>query len=603
MRSEIFVKIFVFISLFLIYNSLNLQKQKDFSFLQTQMKLQTFSKFIEDYNEISIEFNKEENLDSDTLYAYYDKKNSKIIITKDENKENENNLISKGKYQKTRFKTGWDLFESKTYNNANPIIQLYSIGIIEGILSQEEIKNYMNNFRYAIGGNERAIQLKQWFKEADENIKRKINNINNKSKYDLQSLSYLACLHAQINGLYKGYNLKSEDDDVDIYELYLLNSEGNYDNTLSYMAINNIEYNKNENFENDEILMKYYNTTKFEEIWKKLIKKSHCSAIVKLINKNGDKNILFGHNTWTGFYELLRTYKSVDYAFEGNNQIIGLKPIKMKYSSYPGILFSGDEYYTIENNLAITQTSLSTIFPQRLYHALNIKEYIPEFMRIMTINFLSRNGKEWVKNFKKLYNGNHIYFASWIIVDYNKINSKKDLIYIAEEVPENVMTVDYTKEFLKKGFYGSYNLPFFKEHNIQTGIKYFNIDLNDIKYNPRGYLVKNLINDVNDFTSFQDLLTYNKYKMDDSKVINDPSVNDPFNGIASRGYDYGTVDYKIIDKDLIKSGNIYAYSGPIYGKNPNFPPFNKNDITTDLKDYMEGIPEKFEFEPILINFE
>ena len=569
------------------------------------MKLKTFSKFIEDYNGISIEFNKEENLDSNTLYAYYDKLNSKIIITKEEKLNNENNLIAKGKYEKTRYKTGWDLFESKTYNNANPIIQLYSIGIIEGILSQEEIKDYMNNFRYALGGNEKAIQLKQWFKEADENIKRKINNINSEkdNKFDLKSLSYLACLHAQINGLYKGYNLKSEEDDVDIYELYLLNSEGNYDDTFVYMGINQIEYNDNVNFENDENLMKYYNTTKFEEIWRKLTRKSHCSAIVKLINENNEKNILFGHNTWTGFYELLRTYKSIDYAFEGDNQILGLKPIKMKYSSYPGILFSGDEYYTIENNLAITQTSLSTIFPERLVNGLNKKEYIPEFMRIMTINFLSRTGKEWVKNFEKLYNGNHIYFASWIIVDYNKINSNKNLIFIAEEVSENVMTIDYTKEFLKKGYYGSYNLPFFKEHTVQTGISYFNLNLDDKKYNPRGYLVKSLINEVNDIQSFQDLLTYNKYKMNDSKVEDDPSVDDPYNGIASRSEEYGTIDFKIIDKNLINNGNIYAYSGPIYGDNPNFKPFNKNDIKSDLKNYMEGIPEEFNFEPILINFE
>ena len=569
------------------------------------MKLKTFSKFIEDYNGISIEFNKEENLDSNTLYAYYDKLNSKIIITKEEKLNNENNLIAKGKYEKTRYKTGWDLFESKTYNNANPIIQLYSIGIIEGILSQEEIKDYMNNFRYALGGNEKAIQLKQWFKEADENIKRKINNINSEkdNKFDLKSLSYLACLHAQINGLYKGYNLKSEEDDVDIYELYLLNSEGNYVDTLVYMGINQIEYNDNVNFENDENLMKYYNTTKFEEIWRKLTRKSHCSAIVKLINENNEKNILFGHNTWTGFYELLRTYKSIDYAFEGDNQILGLKPIKMKYSSYPGILFSGDEYYTIENNLAITQTSLSTIFPERLVNGLNKKEYIPEFMRIMTINFLSRTGKEWVKNFEKLYNGNHIYFASWIIVDFNKINSNNNLIFIAEEVSENVMTMDYTKEFLKKGYYGSYNLPFFKEHTVQTGISYFNLNLDDKKYNPRGYLVKSLINEVNDIQSFQDLLTYNKYKMNDSKVEDDPSVDDPYNGIASRSEEYGTIDFKIIDKNLINNGNIYAYSGPIYGDNPNFKPFNKNDIKSDLKNYMEGIPEEFNFEPILINFE
>jgi hypothetical protein len=59
------------------------------------MKLKTFSKFIEDYNGISIEFNKEENLDSNTLYAYYDKLNSKIIITKEEKLNNENNLIAK----------------------------------------------------------------------------------------------------------------------------------------------------------------------------------------------------------------------------------------------------------------------------------------------------------------------------------------------------------------------------------------------------------------------------------------------------------------------------------------------------------------------------
>ena len=275
----------------------------------------------------------------------------------------------------------------------------------------------------------------------------------------------------------------------------------------------------------------------------------------------------------------------------------------MKYSSYPGILFSGDEYYTIENNLAITQTSLSTIFPERLVNGLNKKEYIPEFMRIMTINFLSRTGKEWVKNFEKLYNGNHIYFASWIIVDFNKINSNNNLIFIAEEVSENVMTMDYTKEFLKKGYYGSYNLPFFKEHTVQTGISYFNLNLDDKKYNPRGYLVKSLINEVNDIQSFQDLLTYNKYKMNDSKVEDDPSVDDPYNGIASRSEEYGTIDFKIIDKNLINNGNIYAYSGPIYGDNPNFKPFNKNDIKSDLKNYMEGIPEEFNFEPILINFE
>ena len=161
----------------------------------------------------------------------------------------------------------------------------------------------------------------------------------------------VGCLNAQLNGLYQGYNLIASDDKkFDIYDLYFLNSEGNYESALGFFKINNVEFNDPSEFYNEDNLLKYYNSTSINDIWKKLIKKSHCSAIFKLIkNKKGKViDLYFGHNTWTGYYEMLRVFKKQYFEFEGENQIIGMEPINIKFSSYPGILFSGDEFYTLK---------------------------------------------------------------------------------------------------------------------------------------------------------------------------------------------------------------------------------------------------------------
>ena len=88
--------------------------------------------------------------------------------------------------------------------------------------------------------------------------------------------------------------------------IYILNSEGNYESVLGFLKINNVEFNDPSEFYKVENLLKYYNSTSINEIWKKLIKKSHYSAVFKLIkNKKGKViDLYFGHNTWTGYYEM-----------------------------------------------------------------------------------------------------------------------------------------------------------------------------------------------------------------------------------------------------------------------------------------------------------
>lgn len=388
----------------------------------------------------------------------------------------------------------------------------------------------------------------------------------------------------------------------DLYDIYLLNSEGYYSSLQSYMKVNNVTFDTPNDFYNEETLMNYYNTTSIQDIWKKLIRKSHCSAIVKLCyNTTSNKpDIMLGHNTWSGYNELLRTLKKVDYAFEGDDTVIGMKAIKMKYSSYPGVIFSGDEFYTINHRIAITQTSLSIINYFQFKNAINTNTYIPEFMRIMMINYMSDTGKEWVDNYMNLFNYNHIYEAQWIVIDYNNlgINASEGVMYIVEEVPNSVKYIDYTSELFNRGYYGSFNVPFFKgDHADIAGWYSFNeVDFYSREFNPRQYILSKLQSSIRNLRDFKKVLMYNGYGTVRSDIPNDPSYKDPSNGWASReGKEDGSIDFKIINNELMANDAIWVYSGPVYQGNPHFKPYNISKASKKLREHSLGMPTLWNF--------
>ena len=599
---------FLFLSFSLSVLSLQtnfLSSMKSKSLIQTSIKLRTLSTYLNEYSQLEISLNEIANYT--TLYAYYNKTSKKIAVHSIPNKEH-GLIVAQATYEKNRFKNGWDRFTSKTFNVSNPIIQCYSVGVLEGILSQEEIYDYRHNFEMFFDSEKDINDLKDFFKQGDSNIKNKINEVTNDYRAeDIKTTAFLSCVHAQINGLYQGYSLKAKDEQkLDLYDLYLLNSEGYFSGLQNYLRANKANFQSTNDFFNEKTLIQYYNTSRIEDIWKKLIKKSHCSGIVKLIkNDKGEcTNLFLGHNTWTGYNELLRTLKKIDYAFEGDNQVIGMAPIKMKYSSYPGILFSGDEFYTIGSNLAIIQTSLSIINTYQYKNAVNPMTYIPEFMRIMTINFLSRSGKEWVENYLSIYKGNHIYEAQWIAIDYNNLNKKSDLMYIVEEVPKSVKYVDYTKELIKKTYYGSFNVPFFKEdHATIAGLNSFNnVNFYNKQFNPRQYILDKFANKVRTLKDFKNLLMYNGYKTKQNDFIDDPSYDDPSNGLASReGDSNGAIDFKIVDKTMMKEDKLWVYSGPVYETNKHFEPYDVSKATQRVQDHSLGMPRVWKFKPFIFS--
>jgi hypothetical protein len=489
----------------------------------------------------------------------YNKQNQSFIVTDDIKQGYE--VVAEATFIRSRFQVGWDKLNIKTMDTHNPLLQCYAAGILEGTLTHEEINYYFNNARVFFMGEEDSMrEIKDFYRRIDANIQAKIKNIESikasLSDYEFLRWSYIACLHAQINGLHIGFNNNSSTS-RDLFDFYFLNSEGNFGDLKSFMAVSKMDIKDPSKFSTNENLKIIYKTDNIEQIWKDLINNGHCSALVKLIkDANGKYDLLGGHNTWTEYCEMLRTLKYIEWAFEGTeSNVLGMKPRTVSFSSYPGVLFSGDDFYLNNSNVALLQTTLSVINKFAYKDLINVDNYVPEFMRLMICNFMSNTGKQWVDNYKSWKD--HMYITQWLVLDYdvlNQINSGKQasgLLHIIEEVPGKIFSDDLTGKLMTDTYFGSFNIAYFKQSHQILGMDNFNVDFTSTQLDPRQYIYNKLQDNVKDTISFRDVLQYNGYGKKTELVPNDPSYSDPSNGISSRadllgnGNYHGGVDFKV----------------------------------------------------------
>lgn len=572
--------------------------------MQLQLKIQTFTKFTEEFQNIEknvpkyenfysndqnlysklIQINnfldnsklskeannkenskKEEQEETRRIYGYYNNSKKVMEFISKKNKENEKNLIAQGIYKKTRYAQGWDKLRLKTFSNSNgnPLLQCYSAGFIEGAISATEIFYYYTNIHIFFKKSKKSVDdIKYFYSVVNENLRERIKKENYQNKNfddsEFKQLAYITCLLAQINGLYQGYNSQADSDKkLDLLDFYFINSEGNFGDLKAYMKVNNMKFDSVNDFYKKENLIEFYNTTDIQLIWKNLIRKGHCSAIIKMTETpEGKKDIIAGHNTWSDYSEMIRVLKFNSFAFEGENGIFNMQSKTINYSSYPGVLFSGDDFYLLDSKVGVLQTTLSVINKFSYKDLIDLKKYIPEFMRLQICNFTSNSAKDWVDTYKSFKN--HMYITQWIVIDYNLLNKLNEgrkvnegLVYLVEEAPKSILHKDLTKEILDKKFYGSFNLSYFPEHQSILGMSHFkNVDFFDKDYNPRYYILENMQESVKDINGFKKLILYNGYGKTESSIVDDPSLKDPSNGISARddliGSLHGGIDFKVI---------------------------------------------------------
>lgn len=198
------------------------------------------------------------------------------------------------------------------------------------------------------------------------------------------------------------------------------------------------------------------------KLFNKLALSGKCSALVKVSEDLGD--IYMGHATWDSYTAMLRIYKHYNFALKE------LRPAtqRMSFSSYPGEVFSDDDFYLMDSGLVVLQTT-NKIFNNELFDALTPHSAL-SWQRIRAANWLASSGEEWAQVLDTSNSGT--YNNQYMVVDLNLFvpgeNLRPGLLWVAEQIPGMVVSADMTPT-LALGYWPSYNVPFFPEVYNKSG--------------------------------------------------------------------------------------------------------------------------------------
>ncbi|MEE6514539.1 hypothetical protein FKM82_022759 [Ascaphus truei] len=136
-----------------------------------------------------------------------------------------------------------------------------------------------------------------------------------------------------------------------------------------------------------------------------------CSALIKLLP--GNKDLLVSHDTWNTYQSMLRIIKKYTLPFHtrqtgaqhstntGGPMVPGWV---QTFSSYPGTIFSGDDFYLLSSGLVTLETTIGNSNPA-LWKYVQPEGSVLEWLRNIVANRLATDGQEWAAIFGKYNSG------------------------------------------------------------------------------------------------------------------------------------------------------------------------------------------------------
>ena len=524
-----------------------------------------------------------------TMNLYYSKVSGKFTPKNSSSIDKE--AVASATYINSYQTKGWDFLTISSYdkpdNKYEDSIKAYAMGYLEGILNKDRIFSIYRNLMYFTfydTNNTFPENLVIYLTKNLEYMKTKSMKYKDKEPY----WEHVYYIYEQMRGLFDGYNSVAEDEKkIGFIYFQMVVANADIEDAVYY---NNIT--KRPNFKNMTI----------DEIRTYTSLHTHCSALVKVANDLSD--IWIGHNTWTAYGLMIRTFK--EYRFVSNKQ--NEKSKVVVFSSYPGSLSSIDDFYYMDSKLVVMETTNSN-FNDTLYDLLK-PESLLTWVRVMLANRLASSGEEWIKIFKKENSGT--YNNQFQVLDINKIDINKRIInekafMIIEQLPDFTESGDVT-HFLTKGYWPSYNIPYFKSIYEKSGYIEI-IEENPVSYESYDYsgsdrpiIFRKEHTNINSTEDFKKMMRYNNYEKDECSKKNaawtiasryDLNVN----GVG-RPLCYGAIDVKFVSvKELMEGNNIvHIISGPT---NDNQPTFSWKNTTCDennpIRWYHEDVVDTWNF--------
>lgn len=345
-----------------------------------------------------------------------------------------------------------------------------------------------------------------------------------------------------------------------------------------------------------------------------------CSALLKLLP--GNKDLLVSHVTWNTYQSMLRIVKKYTLPFHSSPS--GGAPVPgfvQTFSSYPGTIFSGDDFYLLSSGLVTLETTIGNSNPD-LWKYIQPQNSVLEWLRNIVANRLATGGQEWADIFKKFNSGT--YNNQWMVVDYNKFNVgstevPSGLLTVLEQLPGMVISADKSDLLYQTGYWASYNVPYFEEIFNASGqvdlMKKYG-DWFSYSKTPRAQIFRRNQTLVHDLKSMVKLMRYNDFlhdplsrcgscdpKQNGENAISARSDLNPANGTypfgAMRQRQHGGTDMKVTSYEFAKRHKMVAVNGPTWDQVPAF-----QWSTSPFSNLMHmGHPDTWNFSPIVINWD
>eukprot|EP00769_Ergobibamus_cyprinoides_P004525 gnl/Ergobibamus_cyprinoides/716.p1 GENE.gnl/Ergobibamus_cyprinoides/716~~gnl/Ergobibamus_cyprinoides/716.p1 ORF type:complete len:453 (-),score=201.32 gnl/Ergobibamus_cyprinoides/716:195-1397(-) len=291
---------------------------------------------------------------------------------------------------------------------------------------------------------------------------------------------------------------------------------------------------------------------------------NHCSGLVRLT----DEDLFCSQDAWFTYSAMTRVMKSVSLRISEP----AFRAQTVTYSSYPGLLYSFDDFYTNDREIVVFETT-NDVFDMSLYDSVT-SDAAFTFLRAAIAIRMASTGPEFVEAFTQSNSGT--YCNQYQIIDYKRIERCADgtikalpgLLTIVEQMPTLFTSGDVTDTLVQQGYMPSYNIPFFQEQRDISGTTAMAVDDPSWDYYQcaRAQVFARDAPQVETYSEFQHLMRQNDWQHDPF------ALGDAGNQVASR-YDlrtsssvvaFGALDSKTVNAELVHDVSMDYISSPTY---------------------------------------
>eukprot|EP00047_Mylnosiga_fluctuans_P003856 m.231332 g.231332 ORF g.231332 m.231332 type:complete len:629 (+) comp12198_c0_seq1:540-2426(+) len=329
-------------------------------------------------------------------------------------------------------------------------------------------------------------------------------------------------------------------------------------------------------------------------------RRTHCSG---LIRRTSDGDVYLGHTTWNMYTGMVRIFKSYNFPLAAPQTRANI----ITFSSYPGALYSGDDFIMMPDTQLVVSETTNDIFNNSLYGGLQPRGTVITWLRSMVASRMAATAPEWTQLFAKYNSGT--YNNQYMVVDYKLVKAARgyslpaDTLWIIEQIPNYTHAGDVTG-FLNRNdreFWPSYNIPYFTDIFALSG--YPTMAQSDPQFDyhkcARAQIFARDAPHVHDLEAMRNLMQSNNYATDPL------SLGNPGNAISSRfdlstgkdAFTVGGIDSKIVSLDLLAANNVWAISGPTH---ESLAPFSWTGPWAQFPH--AGMPTTFNYNYTLISF-